>query len=71
MEIVTSWMLDGARQEAQMLVLRQLTRKLGVLPEAFQAQVNELSTEQLEQLAEDLLDFTRLLDLETWLVSQQ
>lgn len=71
MEIVTSWMLDGARQEAQLLVLRQLTRRLGALPEATQAQVNELPTEQLEQLAEDLLDFTRLPDLETWLAVWQ
>jgi hypothetical protein len=59
--------LDGARQEAQSLVLRLRTRKLGALPETIQVQVNELPTEQLEQLAEDLLDFTRLLDLETWL----
>ena len=74
MQIVTSWMEEGieqgAKQEARSLILRQLTRRVGQLPEAILAQVNELPIEQLEALGEALLDFADLSDLEAWLASQ-
>jgi hypothetical protein len=56
------------RQEAERsLVLRQLNRRVGTLPEMIQTQVEALPLEQLEALGEDLLDFTSLTDLENWL----
>jgi predicted transposase YdaD len=53
--------------EARSLVLRQLACRVGVLPEAIQAQVETLPLERMETLGEDLLDFSDLADLENWL----
>jgi predicted transposase/invertase (TIGR01784 family) len=59
---------DGRKAEAESLIIRQLTRKLGTdLPEALQEQVMQLPLETLEALGEALFDFTALADLETWL----
>ena len=61
---------------ARSLILRQLTRRVGELPQRWRdapsepAQsaysVNSLSLEQLENLGEALLDFQGMGDLETW-----
>lgn len=57
----------GALKEAQTLILRQLTRRIGdVAPEA-QSQVQALSLAQLESLGEALLDFAEAGDLVQWL----
>ncbi|BAU13663.1 hypothetical protein LEP3755_42030 [Leptolyngbya sp. NIES-3755] len=56
------------RQEGQSaLILRLLIRQVGELPEEVRSQINTLSIEQLESLADALLDFSNLEDLETWL----
>ena len=47
-------------------MLRQLTRRFGVLSADIQARVGALAIEQLEQLAEALLDFNAFADLTTW-----
>jgi predicted transposase YdaD len=60
----------GREKGERSLVLRQLTRKVGELPQRIHEQVETLSLEQLENLGEALLDFTSLLDLETWLVNK-
>ena len=52
--------------EARM-ILRLLNRRLGSVSEQFSAQIQQLTTLQLEDLGEALLDFTSLTDLETWL----
>ncbi len=56
----------GAERERS-LILRQLTRRVGELPDAIGGQITALSLEQLEGLGEALLDFSGLADLETWL----
>ncbi len=57
-----------SRQEGeQQIILRQLTRRVGTLPNAIIAQVNALALEQLEALGDALLDFTTLDDLLHWL----
>jgi len=66
MQIVTSW----AKEAERTLILRQLTRRVGQLPETILAQVNELPIEQLEALGEALLDFADLSDLQAWLASE-
>ncbi len=79
MQIVTSWMEEGIErgiaqgiergiaQGERSLILRQLTRRLGEVPEALRSQMDTLSLAQLEQLGEALLDFSNLTDLSTWL----
>ncbi len=49
------------------LILRQLTRRVGNVPESLQTQIEALSLAQLEDLGEALLEFTRPEDLENWL----
>lgn len=71
MQIVTSWMKEGIEQgairEARSLILRQLVRQVGEMPDVVRSQVNALPIEQLENLGESLLDFSSLTDLEQWL----
>lgn len=87
MEIVTSWMEEGIEkgieqgiekgigqgryQEASSLVLRLLTRRFGVIADATTAQFKKLTLSQLEKLAEDLLDFASVSDLQKWLAEQE
>ncbi len=52
------------------LVLRLLNRRVGPLDETLQQQITRLSLEQLEALAEELLDFSTVEELQTWLVQQ-
>ncbi|HAA27141.1 MAG TPA: flagellar assembly protein H, partial [Cyanobacteria bacterium UBA8553] len=58
---------EGLKQEALTLALRLLRRRFGELETRIVAKVQELSREQLEELAEDLLDFSELEDLDAWL----
>jgi predicted transposase YdaD len=58
---------DGRTEEGQALVLKQLTRKLGNISPEVRSRVNSLTIEQIESLGEDLLDFTSIDNLETWL----
>lgn len=60
---------EGRKDEGIALVSRQLRRKLGIQPELEQIllQLPELSIETLEDLADALLDFNTMTDLESWL----
>jgi Domain of unknown function (DUF4351) len=57
----------GEQREGQRLVLRQLNRRFGEIDVSIIERVRLLSTERLEALAEALLDFSTLADLEAWL----
>jgi predicted transposase/invertase (TIGR01784 family) len=57
----------GEAKEALNLILRLLNRRVGSVSIALQEQVKTLSLERLEDLGEALLDFTSLVDLESWL----
>jgi predicted transposase YdaD len=59
--------LQQGLQREKVLILRQLTRRVGDLPEAVRLQVESLSLSHLEALGEALLDFQQLTDLLTWL----
>ncbi len=61
---------EGREEEAKSLILRQLTRRVGELPESVRIQIDTLSLMQLESLGEALLDFSNLSDLEVWLAEQ-
>lgn len=75
MELTTSWKEEGlkeGRQEGrregeQELVLRLLKRRCGDISPSLGRQVRRLSVKQLESLAEALLEFSSLSDLEIWL----
>lgn len=59
--------VKGRVEEARVLVIRQLTRKLGNVSPKLLAQIEALPLERVEFLGEDLLDFTSIADLEQWL----
>ena len=68
---VQDWLAEGrqegeARGEAK-VTLRQLNRRCGPLSEANTAQIRALPLEQLEALADALLDFQGPTDLASWL----
>jgi len=71
MEMLSSWEIKGraeGRAEGQRdIVIRQLQRKLGLLPEALLARVEALPSEQFADLGEALLDFAATDDLVAWL----
>ncbi|PSB33855.1 DUF4351 domain-containing protein [Chlorogloea sp. CCALA 695] len=71
MEIVTSWMEKGIEQgkqsEALSLIKRLLPRKIGAFTPELQQRIEQLQLTQLEDLAEALLNFSEIADLEAWL----
>lgn len=69
-EVRQELLVEGRQEEARSLVLRLLTRQVGELPQSVRSQVEHLSLPQLEALGEALLDFTHLIDLESWLRAQ-
>lgn len=68
MEIVTSWMERGIEQGRQQgevaLIMRQLNRRFGTVTPEVEAKIRSLSSQQLENLAEALLDFSDAADLD-------
>ncbi|TVQ58834.1 MAG: Rpn family recombination-promoting nuclease/putative transposase [Spirulina sp. DLM2.Bin59] len=66
--------IDTARQEGEQtgqktLIVRQLTRKLGTIPEPLQTQILDLNGEDIAALGEAIFDLHTIPDLETWLRS--
>jgi Domain of unknown function (DUF4351) len=51
----------------QELVLRVITRKVGAVPQELRSRIELLSVDRLEALAEALIDFDSLQDLQNWL----
>jgi predicted transposase YdaD len=62
--------IQGAVQEARSLILRLLSRRVGVLSSEVRSQVESLPLEKLESLGEALLDFSSAADLDEWLRSR-
>jgi len=60
---------EGRQQEAAALAIRQLVRRFGSLDQASRERLASLSLPRLEQLAEDLLDFSGPGDLQAWLAA--
>jgi hypothetical protein len=67
MQIVTSWMRTGIQQGQVSMVMRLLKRKFGEINPDLEAQIQRLSSPQLEDLSEALLDFERVEELIAWL----
>lgn len=75
MHIAGNWMKEGLQQGLQQgrregeanLVLRQLERRVGPVPQTLHKRVAKLPVEKIEALGESLLDFEHLRDLRAWL----
>jgi predicted transposase YdaD len=61
---------EGREEEARLLVLKLLTRKLGSIPDRLRDQVNQLPLETLEALSEALFDFSEMSELGEWLAQK-
>ena len=61
------WIEEGRQEGEAKVTLRQLKRRCGPLSEATTARIQALPLEQLEVLAEALLDFSGPQDLMSWL----
>ena len=59
----------GKKQEALQLILRLLTRRFSAVEAQTEAQIRALTTTQLEDLAEALLDFSSQSDLINYLAN--
>jgi len=53
------------------LILRQLNRRLGNVPDTIESTLAQLSLHSLEALGEALLDFSEVEDLMVWLRQHQ
>ncbi|NEU77850.1 DUF4351 domain-containing protein [Nostoc sp. UIC 10630] len=62
---------EGKQEGEQALVLRQLQKRVGELPDEVRERIQSLSLEQLEALGEALLDFSAIADLLNWLQAHQ
>jgi predicted transposase/invertase (TIGR01784 family) len=63
--------LQGKLQGQQDLIVRLLARRFGNVESEIQSRIRQLSSEQLENLGEAILDFASTSDLNNWLQSQQ
>ena len=63
------WLAEGRQEGEAAVALRQLNRRCGPLSEATTAQIQALPLEQLEALADALLDFQGPADLSAWLAA--
>jgi flagellar biosynthesis/type III secretory pathway protein FliH len=63
---------EGKEEQTIALVSRLLTRRCRQeIPEDLRSRLSVLPVSVLETLSEDLLDFTTLADLETWLTARE
>lgn len=66
-DIFQKGLQQGLQQGEIAVVLRLITRRIGTIPDSVRSQIQVLPVPQLENLAEALLDFNSLNDLEAWL----
>jgi predicted transposase/invertase (TIGR01784 family) len=60
---------EAQQEQAAHLLLRLLSKRFGKLQDSQIQTINKLTTEQLEELGEALLDFREINDLDEWLTS--
>ncbi|WP_339375597.1 DUF4351 domain-containing protein [Pseudanabaena sp. UWO311] len=61
----------GLKQGLKQFAVKLLTRKFGKVTLKMVKRLDKLSAEQLEELAEAVLDFEKVADLEAWLSSRK
>ena len=62
---------EGIAEGGAAVLLKQLTKLCGPLPDEVQERIHHLSIQQLAALGEALLDFRSLADLQSWLDANQ
>ena len=62
---------QGLQQGKLDLITRQLIRRIGTIEADLQARINNLSTADLDELSEALLDFSDVSALSNWLDGRQ
>jgi predicted transposase YdaD len=62
---------EGKQEGEATLIIRQLTRRFGLLEPTTQERIQNLSNLYLEELGEALLDFSAITDLTLWLDEHQ
>jgi flagellar biosynthesis/type III secretory pathway protein FliH len=75
MELLTSWHRTGRQEGLQEglhlgkedLVMRQIRRRFGSVSSTVTQRLDTLTSDQLNELGEALLDFTSPSDLDNWL----
>ncbi len=60
----------GRIEEAIALIIRLLKKRFGEVPENLKNQLSDLSLEELENLSEDIFDFTNFEDVSNWLANR-
>ena len=64
--------MEKGREEGQLEILhRQITKKFGPLSPELNQQIDQLTSQKLDDLAEQLLDFQTISDLTQWLKNQK
>ena len=58
---------EGRKEEAASLIVRQLGKRFGELPEDVRTSISELTITVLEELGEALLDFSDISEVQNWL----
>jgi hypothetical protein len=81
MELITSWerkgraeglregRAEGLREGQRLVVERMLMRRFGALPSGVRERLAMLTADELTALADALLDFTSLAEVEAWLAA--
>jgi hypothetical protein len=71
MQIINQWeehaLQRGQEQGSRAILVRQLARKFGQLPTPLHEKLDGLSQDKLEQLADAVLDFSTVADVQSWL----
>ena len=70
-EILEEGREEGKQEEALAYTMRLLTRRIGTVDPAQEAQLRLLTTQELEDLGEALLDFSEPANLAAWLQDRQ
>ena len=63
-------MEQGIKQREREIITRQLKRRFNNINTELENRINELSSEQIENLADDIFDFQSLDDFINWLDQQ-
>jgi hypothetical protein len=69
MPYITSVERIGYERGEKTVVLRQLKKRMGDIPEELRSRIESLSLKNLELISEALLDFSTVDDLVNWLSS--
>jgi predicted transposase YdaD len=62
--------LEGELEKAHSLVLHQLNRRFGKLTDRLTQSIQNLEITKIDELADQLLDFRSIDDLDNWFNSQ-